>query len=289
MKNSLKKPLYTDTDLKISGAVTYVGRSSIDIQIEVTQLPPGLSNPVALSTNFTFVARDSETGKSAPINQLMPETDGEKQLFREGEMRDKLRKENKDAKTKSLQNGLTLSFEGEETKRLRNLLAKGRVFCDLPALADRDSILLRDTRLENSIVCQPQQRNLHGRIFGGFLMHRAFELAFSTTYAFVGHAPCFVEVDHFDFLKPVDVGDFLRFKSCVLYTQLEYPDQPLINVEVEAHVIRPKLRTSEVSNTFYFTFGVDCRPRGLEKWVEDLKCSSSDRRGGTVDPSPYGC
>ena len=37
----LKKPLYIDTDLKISGAVTYVGRSSIDIQIEVMQLPPG--------------------------------------------------------------------------------------------------------------------------------------------------------------------------------------------------------------------------------------------------------
>ena len=85
------------------------------------------------------------------------------------------------------------------------------------------------------------------------------------------------------------MGDFLRFKSCALYTQLENPDQPLINVEVEAHVTRPELRTSEVyinlperymligfifsnyfeeifhvinavmqvSNTFYFTFGVD--------------------------------
>lgn len=45
----------------------------------------------------------------------------------------------------------------------------------------------------------------------------------------------------------VDVGDFLRFKSCVLYTQLDNPEQPLINIEVVAHVTRPELRTSEVS------------------------------------------
>ncbi|CAL9197383.1 unnamed protein product, partial [Musa hybrid cultivar] len=100
--------------------------------------------------------------------------------------------------------------------RLKMLLAEGCVFCDLPALADRDSIQIRDTKLENSLICQPQQRNFRGRIFGAFLMTLAFELAFSTAYAFVGQTPCFLEVDHVDFLKPVDVGDFLGLKSCIL-------------------------------------------------------------------------
>ena len=36
-KMVLKKPLRVDTDLKIAGAVTWAGRSSIEIQIEVTQ------------------------------------------------------------------------------------------------------------------------------------------------------------------------------------------------------------------------------------------------------------
>ncbi|XP_065619875.1 acyl-coenzyme A thioesterase 2, chloroplastic [Quercus suber] len=143
-----------------------------------------------------------------------------------------------------------------EVNRLEALLSEGRIFCDMPALADRDSILLRDTRLENALICHPQQRNLHGRIFGGFLMHRAFELAFSTAYAFAGIVPSFLEVDHVDFYKPVDVGDFLRFKSCVLYTEIDNPDQPLIYVEVVAHVTRPEMRSSVVSNTFYFTFTV---------------------------------
>jgi acyl-coenzyme A thioesterase 9 len=159
------------------------------------------SDPIALTANFTFVARDSKTGKSAPVNRLSPETEREKQLFSEREARDKMRKRKREEQNGGLENGIhKLRAEAE---RLNALLAEGRVFSDLPALADRDSILLKDTRLENSLVCQPQQRNLHGRIFGGFLMHRAFELAFSTAYAFVGQRPCFLEVDHVDFLKPV--------------------------------------------------------------------------------------
>lgn len=48
------------------------------------------------------------------------------------------------------------------------------------------------------------------------------------------------------YLVQVDVGNFLRLKSCVLYTELENRDQPLINVEVVAHVTRPEFRSSEV-------------------------------------------
>lgn len=246
----LKKPISVDIDLKIVGSAIWVGRSSIDIQLEVlqsTKETSDTSDSVALIANFIFVARDSKTGKAAPVNRLSPETEQEKLLFEEAEARSKLRKKKVEEKKE---------FENGEVNRLEALLAEGRIFCDMPALADRDSILLRDTHLENSLICQPQQRNIHGRIFGGFLMHRAFELAFSTAYAFAGLVPYFLEVDHVDFLKPVDVGDFLRIKSCVLYTEHEDSEKPLINIEVVAHVTRPELRSSEVSNTFYFTFTV---------------------------------
>ncbi|CAA2946304.1 Hypothetical predicted protein [Olea europaea subsp. europaea] len=250
-KMVLKKPISVDIDLKIVGAVVWVGRSSIEIQLEVTQPPTEItdgSESVALTANFIFVARDYKTGKAAPVNRLSPETEQEKMLYEASETRNNLRKRKFKEDRKEIENG--------EMNRFEALLAEGRIFCDMPALADRDSILLRNTRLENSLICQPQQRNIHGRIFGGFLMHRAFELAFSTAYAFAGIMPSFLEVDHVDFLKPVDVGDFLRFKSCVLYTESENSDLPLINIEVVAHVTRPELRSSEVSNRFYFTFTV---------------------------------
>ncbi|KAB2008914.1 hypothetical protein ERO13_D10G120600v2 [Gossypium hirsutum] len=260
-KMVLKKPIRVDFDLKISGAVTWVGRSSMEIQMEVTQSTPDSPDPsdsVALVANFTFVARDSKTGKSAPLNQILPETEHEKLLWEEAEERNKMRKQKRVAEKKDVDN--------RDEDRLNTLLAEGRVFCDMPALADRDSILIRDTRHENSLMCQPQQRNIHGRIFGGFLMRKASELAFSNAYAFAGAAPCFMEVDHVDFFKPVDVGNFLRFKSCVLYTELENPMKPLINVEVVAHVTRPELRCSEVSNKFYFTFTV--RPEAMKEGLK---------------------
>ncbi|XP_030553254.1 acyl-coenzyme A thioesterase 2, chloroplastic [Rhodamnia argentea] len=255
----LKKPISVDIDLKIVGTVIWVGSSSMEIQLEVIQLSgeeSNATNSVALTANFIFVARDSKTHKAALVNRLSPETDREKLLFKEAEARSKLRKRKSVGERKETDDGIA--------KRLNELLAEGRIFSDMPALADRNSILLRDTRLENSLICQPQQRNIHGRIFGGFLLHRAFELAFSTAYAFAGLVPCFLEVDHVDFLRPVDVGDFLRFKSCVLYTEQEKPDGPLINVEVVAHVTRPELRSSEVSNTFYFTFTVRPEAKALE-------------------------
>ncbi|RAL47794.1 unnamed protein product [Cuscuta campestris] len=249
-KMVIKKPISVDIDLKMVGAVIWVGHSSIEIQLDVIQPSNGRTGPPerALTANFIFVARDYKTKKAAPVNRLSPETDEEKNLYEAAEGRNRLRKRKIVGDKREVENG------GEN--RLESLLAEGRILCDMPALADRNSILLRDTRLENSLICQPQQRNIHGRIFGGFLMHRAFELAFSTAYAFAGMMPYFMEVDHVDFLRPVDVGDFLRFKSCVLYTEYEHTDQPLINVEVVAHVTRPELRSSEVSNKFYFTFTV---------------------------------
>ncbi|GAB2294144.1 Acyl-coenzyme A thioesterase 2, chloroplastic [Dionaea muscipula] len=107
-------------------------------------------------------------------------------------------------------------------------------------LADRDWILVNDVCLHNSLICQPQQRNIHGHVFGGFLMRKALELAFSTAYAFAGQAPRLVEVDHVDFVKPVDVGNLLQFKSSVLHSTglTNSAANPLIKVEVVAHVTR---------------------------------------------------
>jgi acyl-coenzyme A thioesterase 9 len=36
--------------------------------------------------------------------------------------------------------------------------------------ADASLLLMDDTSLENTFTCQPQNRHVHGRVFGGFLM-----------------------------------------------------------------------------------------------------------------------
>jgi acyl-coenzyme A thioesterase 9 len=64
------------------------------------------SGPIALTANFTFVARDSMTGKSAPVNRFAPETDREKQLFGEKEVQDKLRKRKREELKSGFENGM---------------------------------------------------------------------------------------------------------------------------------------------------------------------------------------
>ncbi|GAQ88735.1 Acyl-CoA thioesterase [Klebsormidium nitens] len=250
----LARHIRMDADLAVTGKVTWVGRSSMEIQIRLDQPNASAEQPDSrppLVANFTFVARDITTNKAAAINPLAPDTAEEKALFAEGEARDAARKVRRKSGA-----GKDEALTKEQRDRMEAFLAAGRTMLELPALADRNSMLIRDTRLENAFLCQPQQRNMHGRIFGGFLMRRAFELAFSTCYVFCGTRPAFLEMHDITFQRPVDVGDLLRFKSCVLYTEQSDLVRPLIHVEVVAYVTKPELRTSQVSNTFYFTFTV---------------------------------
>lgn len=61
-------------------------------------------------------------------------------------------------------------------------------------------------------------------------------------------------VAHVDFLSPVDVGDLMRFDSCVLYTHVGDEGLPHVHVQVIANICRPEKTESQRSNTFNFVF-----------------------------------
>jgi acyl-coenzyme A thioesterase 9 len=56
------------------------------------------------------------------------------------------------------------------------LVARGALLKRLPSLLGREALSVEKTQLSNTFICQPQDRNTAGRVFGGFLMRRAFEL-----------------------------------------------------------------------------------------------------------------
>ncbi|CAN0527836.1 unnamed protein product, partial [Ectocarpus sp. 8 AP-2014] len=94
----------------------------------------------------------------------------------------------------------------------------------------------------------PQHRNTANRIFGGFLMHRAYEVAFCAAFTFGGSRPRFSEIDEVVFLQPVDVGDLVKMDACILYTKegKEAGSSPQACVEVLASVVRPETVDSKV-------------------------------------------
>ena len=66
------------------------------------------------------------------------------------------------------------AYNGRVCAQVRELLLEAQPFLTMPSLATHTAMLMRDTRTSNALLCQPQQRNTAGRIFGGFLMRRAF-------------------------------------------------------------------------------------------------------------------
>jgi acyl-coenzyme A thioesterase 9 len=243
----MQNRLIMDNDLTLTGSVAWVGRSSMLIRMVMTD---DTTNKTLMEAGFTFVARDrSDPSKSAAINHLSPETPEEVERYN---MLQQINDDNK-LKRKDIE---TI----EENKKITNqqvkeLVNQAQTLITMPSLVTENVMLMSKTRVENSIICQPQQRNMADRIFGGFLMRRAFELAFSSCYLHGGSRPHFVELERVEFVKPVDIGDLLRLVAHVTYAETE--PSPIVHVEVVASVVNPEERTADISNLFNFTFALN--------------------------------
>ena len=91
--------------------------------------------------------------------------------------------------------------------------------------------------------------NLHGKIFGGFIMREAVELGWLCAYLFVkGQVyPQVYNIDDIQFYSPVDVGDVMSYEALVCYTL-----NNIIHVVVKCKTIRPdgtERRTNEIKLT----------------------------------------
>jgi acyl-coenzyme A thioesterase 9 len=183
------------TDEILSGRVTYVGTSSMEIRMRCTSVG---ADEEWLEAYVTYVTLDPETKKPMHITPLLTQTAQEQADFGLGAKKAALKKERR-KQHQQVKEGVQNHAE--------LLLHEARpLLLNMPSLAARDSIQMSATKMQNALIAQPQTRNMHNRIFGGFLMRRAFELAFANAYVFGGARPVFREVDEISFAAPVDVG-----------------------------------------------------------------------------------
>ena len=269
-----------DRDQHLSGNVTYVGSSSMEIRIQCSgdDCQSAGSEKFWMEAYFTFVATDPTTKRPVKIPPLQPTTETDIKLFEAGEHRAIQKKEER----KKAKLGIQVENDSnhqEVTKVAKTLMEEAGPLLNMPSLANPNSILIKQTELQNAEIAQPQARNTANKIFGGFLMRRACELAYSTAYAFGGALPIFYEVDEVTFGMPVNVGDLKNFHARVLHTTTrdELPNFdmsktphgnqlrkqlvddedtkiPLVTIEVEAWIIDPTIPSAKLSNQFYFTF-----------------------------------
>ncbi|KAJ1964236.1 hypothetical protein GGI12_001560, partial [Dipsacomyces acuminosporus] len=239
----LKAKLCPDRNYRMVGTVTYVGFSSLEIYIQVQSIPePGASNDPEpnLVARFTMVGRDKYTGKAAQHIKEHKKSLANRNLYK---------------RPPSEEERLVIHQLWLETNKFQESNYGSHV-----SLPD-DMIWLDKTVMDSVTVCFPSERNVHNKIFGGYLMRLAHELSFANGSVFTQSRPSYVSLDDFSFKKPVNIGSILKLSSEVVYSE---PENKTFQVAVSADVIDNMKNTMERTNTFYFNFYC---PRGLVRKV----------------------
>ena len=64
------------------------------------------------------------------------------------------------------------------------------------------------------ILTHVQDKNAHGKVFGGYVMKEALELAWSVSYLNGdGTNPLYLHIDDVTFLRPIPIGSIVNFKG----------------------------------------------------------------------------
>ncbi|KAH7339912.1 HotDog domain-containing protein [Rhizoctonia solani] len=241
------------SDIRLSGQVIYVGHSSIECVVRMEQLSnQGRSETTVMLGRFSMVARDAVTHKARAVNPLVLSTPEEKSLFKFGEA---ARARRKTASMTSLQR---VPPSQEEAQLLHGTFLKYSGLFDngntKKVEGEVEPVWMEDTRLEKTLMMFPQKRNVHSKVFGGYLMRLAYEIGYTDAYMFTRAPLRFLSLDGISFKKPVPIGSILRLTSHISHTTSNVEFAAVAHVQVQAEVIDPATGEDNLTNTFRFTW-----------------------------------
>lgn len=221
-------------DLACRARINRVGRTSMEVGIRVG-LAEGRAPPYA-SCYFTMVARAGE-GASARSVEVPPL-----------QLADGLARRREAQALARLQDWRARLAAAQEPPSREEYLALAALHAAQEA-PGFDGLRADRLVLESWDRTFPEQENPSRVIFGGYIMRRAYELASIAAEQATGHRPLIAAVNRVNFLHPVQIGDKLRFRSAVAYSE-----GPAICVQtaIERHSRDRSVRA--LSNSCLFTF-----------------------------------
>ncbi|XP_069993606.1 acyl-coenzyme A thioesterase 9, mitochondrial [Penaeus vannamei] len=239
--------LRPDRDIRLSGHVSWAGRSSMEAIIKVEQFNEGEWHQVTRAV-FVMVARDPLNQGSALVNPLVPETPEEKRIFQAGEI-------NKLHRRVIQQESLFRVPPNESEKSLVHEVFMSMANPEQLSFASKkvpeNSVWMEDHKLKNLIICHPEHRNRFKKVFGGFLMRQAYELGWACAFTYSKQRPRILHIDDIMFRRPVEIGSLLYLNSQVVYTEGTH-----IQVSTKASVMDAVTSEINLTNIFHFTYEV---------------------------------
>ena len=251
---SVDKKINSNENIKMSGHVTWVGKSSAESTLNLHQWREDDKTwDRVLEARFVIVAKDALNQGTALINPLKATNDLEKRIFAEGQSRYEYRKN-------KFKDSLFQNPPSEEEKNIiheffiKTVDHEARTF--KARVKPQNSVWMEDAKLKTVVLCQPEYRNVFNKIFGGFIMRQAFELGWACAYVYAGkRVPRIKYMDDILFERPVEIGSLLHFNSQVAFTQDNF-----IQVRVGAEALDPNTRLLQSTNVFHYTFELEGDP-----------------------------
>ncbi|RPB28490.1 Thioesterase/thiol ester dehydrase-isomerase [Terfezia boudieri ATCC MYA-4762] len=268
---SIISPLSHFCDLRLSGFVSYVGKSSMEVSIEVRKMGElrQREKPLLLTCAFTMVALDPVSKKATPISPLIVEIEEEKRIFARGEAYKK-------TKATLASTALTKSTPNDaESDLIHSLWLRNTLYNPHTNPPPSSLIYMSPTTIHSTSIMQPQYRNRHSfMVFGGYLMKNTFELAFCCASASTRSRPTFVSLDPSTFLAPVPVGAVLYLSAAVAYAEPAGRERggTRIQIRVESRVRDVEGGAETETGVFNYTFwiekeGVEVMPVTYEEFM----------------------
>jgi acyl-coenzyme A thioesterase 9 len=223
-----------DRDIVCHAQINHVGRSSLEVGIRVEQ-PGDPANHVA-SCYFTMVARSGFGDEAASVALPPLEYVDEKEVAREKKA--VLRRAEY-----QMQQALVLEPPNRPEHEMLLALHKAQ---DQPTF---NGLLAGRLVTDAWERMYPEQENVPQKIFGGYLVRRAYELSSICSELVAPDRSIIAGVNRINFFHPVRMGDKLHFTSRIVYTSGSF-------ICVEANIERiSRDRTSKaLSNSCLFTF-----------------------------------
>ncbi|KAJ6570709.1 Thioesterase/thiol ester dehydrase-isomerase [Mycena sp. CBHHK59/15] len=245
-------PLDPSRDLRLSGQVIYTGKSSMEVAVKMETIGMGMEEETVLLGRFSMVCRDVHSHRARNVHPLIISTPEEQALYSMGE---DMKKRRQSLALRSLSRVPPSSSEAEALHSFYLKYGQDTKDPTYSISTGDERVWMGNTKLEKCMLMFPQERNVHQKIFGGYLMRLAYELGFSNSSLFMrgGHIR-FLSLDGISFAQPVPIGSILQLTSYVLHSTSSAEFPMIVHVGVTANVVDVQTGHERTTNEFRFTW-----------------------------------
>ncbi|XP_013102796.2 acyl-coenzyme A thioesterase 9, mitochondrial [Stomoxys calcitrans] len=232
-------------DIRLSGHVSWVGKSSMEIVVWLEQMEGGVWHKITRAL-FLMAARNATNTSASPVNPIEPANEEEKKILDGGVLRKKRRQLLQASSIfKCEPNDYEQSLMYDLYKRTTPQTTMELNVRVLPP----NCRWMSDSSVTNTMASFPENRNAHNKVFGGFLMRNALEISWVGANLYCKSRPKLEHICDISFEKPVSVNSFIKMTAYVVYTEVNY-----VQMMTVADVIDSGTGDQLTSNVFYYTF-----------------------------------